>query len=69
MCTDADCNFVISGDASKSCFHIWPMLHVCLFVCLKEQRKNKKKKKTWVRLASSWLFIIYKKFPEKPFEK
>ena len=43
MCTDADCNFVISGDASKSGFHIWPMLHVCLFKRTKKKRIEKKK--------------------------
>ena len=42
MCTDADCNFVISGDASKSGFHIWPMLHVCLFKRTKKKIIKKK---------------------------
>ena len=65
MCTDADCNFVISGDASKSGFHMWPIVHVSLF----KGTKEKLRKKTCGRLARSWLFISYKQFPEKPFEK
>lgn len=64
MCTDADCNFVISGDASKGGFHIWPMLHVGLF----KRTTNELKTKTCVRLANSWLFIIYKTFRENRLE-
>ena len=51
MCTDADCNFVISGDASKSGFHICPMLHVFLF-----ERSKKKFKKT---CEISDLLVVY----------
>ena len=44
-----------------------------MFVCLFKRTKKKLKKKNLCEvselLAVYWLFIIYKKFPEKPFEK
>ena len=41
MCTDADCNFVISGDASERGFHMWPIVHVSLFKGTKEKLRKK----------------------------